>query len=259
MRRRLIRIVGVVSGLTASLAIPFFGLFPLVFWDPPPPAWDQEVRPKDIAGSWYYRGTAPGTVCEITFGTNGTYSLIRRHLSVTSTTTGSWNLSGVDNLILYPSWTRTHEEPVRWWVTSVSSNSVAPFGGDSMDPHRWMVLSRSKVAPAVSVRGLLGTTAALACAICVFVALRWGRRLIKPRTRTKERFSGLSVAPAVLPQILRMRGGDPPQRSVPARHMPGHNRLVATARRLVSQFAFFKKAEDAASETSSHEAEDDSG
>ena len=228
--------------------------------DSPPPT-RQVVEPKDLAGTWYYRGVAPGTVCEITLNPDNTYLLIHHRSSTASTNTGRWGLVPRDpsqSLWLYPFYASSISgrgavgpvAAVGWRVTSVSSNLVAPFGGDSLDPHQWAVLSRAAVEPlpeATAVgaaKGWLGVVAALTVVVCVSIGLLLWRASTELRAGKRDWSSESSVASAVLPQIQRLRGDHLSGAPVPTRHALAHRWLVATARRFVAQFPYFRKPED---------------
>ena len=117
-----------------------------------PPPTKQKVSPNDIAGSWRYPGMFPGDSGQITFDTNGTFTLVLTYKrSVTAfTNTGTWSLTSDAYLDLKPFWTSSLQKPqsierhesTRWWITSWYTKGVAPFGGDSLDPDQWALLGR---------------------------------------------------------------------------------------------------------------------
>jgi hypothetical protein len=116
----------------------------------------QEVLQKDLVGTtWRYQGAAPATNCEITFNTNATYSLVRCQPGSAVTNSGWWNVSS-PYLELFPadrfSPAFERHTPVRWWFIPVSANQVALFGGDSLNPKQWVVLSKVGGEPAVASR-----------------------------------------------------------------------------------------------------------
>src|SRR5262245_30743592 len=93
----------------------------------------QDVLQKDLMGTaWRYQGTTPTTNCEITFNSNGTYSLVRHLPGSAVTNSGWWRISS-PYLELFPSdrFSPAFERHtlVRWWFTPMSANRVALFGG----------------------------------------------------------------------------------------------------------------------------------
>jgi hypothetical protein len=250
--RRGMLVILLVAVLIIGVVLWHSGPFNSGVSTPPPP--QQAVGPKDVVGTWHYRGAAPGTVCEINLNADETYSVIHRRSSTASTNTGRWALEPRDlppSLVLYPFYTSSSSERgaidrsqgIRWWVTSASSNPVAPFGGDSVDPRRWAVLSRAKVEP-VPARDWPGMVAALTIVVCMSAGLLWWKARTKPRAGKWEWSSGLSVASAVLPRIERLRADHLSSAPIPVYHTPAHKRLVAMARRFVAQFAYFRKPEN---------------
>jgi hypothetical protein len=116
-----------------------------------PPPTQKPVALSDVAGEWQYGGMYPGDRARITFDTNGTFVLIMRYDSGAAfTNRGTWALSGAD-LELTPFWTTAiggtpkrleQHERSRWWITDWYTKSLAPFGGDSLDPDQWTLLGR---------------------------------------------------------------------------------------------------------------------
>jgi hypothetical protein len=241
------------------------------------PPTQQEVWHKDVVGTtWQYRGTAPATNCEITFNADGTYTLVRRLSGSTLTNTGWWGLSGAHlNLAPFDTFSPTGQGAierhrlVRWWFTDVSTNQVVLFGGDSLDPHRWAVLSRVGGEPAVRTdigkppRPLpvgiaparpggddltrtigFSVVAGLAVCLAVSIGLRLWRALPRPRPGKQKWSSGSSAASAILPRIQRLRGSHLSVAPVPARQTPAHNWLIATARRVLAHLTYFRKREN---------------
>ncbi len=253
MKRYLV-VTGAIAALLATVLFPWVNIVP-ARWslagpraNVPPPA-REVVGDKDIAGTWYYRGAAPGTICEITFNTNGTYSLVHRHSKLASTNAGCWQLASPD-LYLTPFWMATRRGPVErqrlvcWWLTGPPNDLVAPFGGDSLNPRRWALLSRATVEPALGgpAGGWYGLVAGLAVVLCVGVALHRGiNKALVPRPIWS---SGSSLGSAVVPQIRRLRDEALSHGPVPAHHAFAHRWLVATARRFVAQLAYFRKLEN---------------
>lgn len=86
--------------------------------------------------------------------------------------------------------------------------------------------------------------AGLAVCLAVGVGLCCWRALTKRRAERYEWSSGPGVASAILPGIQRLRGNQFSSEPLPARQTPAHNWILATARRLVAQFAFFRKREN---------------
>jgi len=150
------------------------------------------------------------------------------------------------------------QKVVFWRVTSVSSNAVAPFGGDSLDPHQWAVLSRDtagSLADGGGKPGTIGMLAAFAIILCVSIGWCGWKALMKSRAGRRERVSERSVASNVLPRIERLRHGHLSGAPVPARRALGRKWLVATARRFVAQLAYFRKPENP-DPTAPHETRD---
>ena len=116
-----------------------------------PPPTKKPVTVSDIAGGWQYAAAAGGGL--ITFDSNGTYVLILRHQGSGNgwTNKGTWTLQGAD-LMLSPFWTMDisgapridQREQVRWWITDWYGKTLAPFGGDSLDPDQYRLLERVK-------------------------------------------------------------------------------------------------------------------
>jgi hypothetical protein len=117
-----------------------------------PPPTTKKVTEADIAGTWRYAGQYPQDGAEITFHTNGIFTLVFRFKQpgAAFTNSGTWSLTGNAALELKPFWTSSvdgqkqldRRESVSWWVTSWYNSRLAPFGGDSLDPDMWAVLSR---------------------------------------------------------------------------------------------------------------------
>ncbi len=153
---------------------------------------------------------------------------------------------------------------LRWWFTDISTNEVLLFGGDSLDPHHWAVLSRAgggAIVPSGTVqpgigdsggdgsteRTMIGITlvTALAVFLAVSIGLRWLKAESKARAEKYEWPGGPGVASAILPGIQRLRGAELSGAPRPARPTPAHNWLLAAARRFVAQLAFLRNQEDA--------------
>jgi hypothetical protein len=240
--------VFLVTGLLFAFAMWSGGFFNRQVNFPRPP--QEKVEPKDFAGTWYYRGAAPGTVCEITLNTNGTYSLIHRRSNIASTNTGAWGLPGVGILWLYPFYTSSasgrgvadRTVQVEWRLTCVASNRIAPFGGDSLEANQWAILSRTPVKPRsqpIATMGSLGMVAALIFLVCA--GLFWWK--VRIRAETRERSSKSNIAAALLPQLQRLREEHLEGAPVAAHPTLAHKRLLAMARRFVAHFAYFRKPE----------------
>ena len=224
-----------------------------------PPWPERAVMPKDVLGTWHYRGAAPWIVCDITFNTNGTYSLIHRGPKTASTNAGRWEVAPGDaGVYLSPFFASStwgngaidKADVVQWWVTSVSSNAAAPFGGDSFDPRRWAVLSTARLEPSPvasavgRVWGLPAMVAVLATVLFMIAGLLCWKAWTGPRPPKQDWSSGTSMASAVLPQIEQLRSGRVSGATLSTRPMPARKRLIARARRLVAQFAYFRKPEN---------------
>jgi hypothetical protein len=183
----------------------------------------QEVLQKDLMGTtWRYQGTTP-TNCEITFNADCTYSLVRRVPGSAVTNSGRWEISS-PYLGLLPS---ERISPVferytliRWWFTPASANRVSLFGGDSLDPNHWAVLSRiggestlaSRPVSTIAASQPAGEdlirtigyslVAGLAVCFAASVGFRLWKALGKPRPAKR---SPPKRGPAILPQLDRVR------------------------------------------------------
>src|SRR5262249_46645486 len=100
-------------------------------------------------------------------------------------------------------------------------------------------------------RGRVAMVAALAVLLCVSAGLVSWKALPVLRAyiqRIQRRSSGSSVAPAILPEIERLRRSQHSGAPIRARPTPAHNWLLATARRVVARFSYFRTRENSVSQ-----------
>ncbi|HSU55639.1 MAG TPA: hypothetical protein VLT36_16405 [Candidatus Dormibacteraeota bacterium] len=219
----------------------------------------QPVATKDVVGTWYYGGMVPGSTSELTLDPNGQFSLVHRGAGPVFTNGGCWFLTRDARLMLdtlYPI-TRygTIEAPgnarvTSWGFVRLSSNSVAPLGGDSSDPRHWAVMSRDTALPLPEAvaprgegpprRGRVAMIAVLTVLLCVSAGLLSWKTLRILRAYIPSRSIRSSAASAILPEIELLRHSPPSGVPIRARPTPAHNWLLATARQVVARLSYFR-------------------
>ncbi|MGH7973319.1 MAG: hypothetical protein ACREIC_31760 [Limisphaerales bacterium] len=108
----------------------------------------------------------------------------------------------------------------------------------------------------------LGVLAVLAAYLCVSVGRRWWTKAARARALKhawkREWSSGPRGASVVLPEIQQLRKIGLSGALIHERHTPAHRWLLATARQVVAQLAFFRKAGPEKPEVGTHEPENHS-
>lgn len=218
---------------------------------------------KDVMGTWYYGGMVPGGTSKLFLDTNGNFSLVHGGAGPVFTNYGSWAF--VDGqLVLAPLDVITrkgapnHGGIARWGLVSLSSNQVAPLGGDSLDPRHWAVMSRDTALPLPEAvapggegaprRGQVAMVAALTALLCLSAGLLSWKALIRLRAYKRSRSAESSVASAILPEIERLRHSRLSGAPMGAQPTPAHNWLLATARRVVARLSYFRTRQNPVSQ-----------
>lgn len=118
-----------------------------------PEATKKIASPEDVVGEWKYPLTTSSGEAHIIFRSDGFYDLtvVNTRTKTTTSKKGTWKLDG-SSLILTPFYALNFIDPTKleqhdsitWFLTDIDNHTLAPFGGDCIDPDNWGVLSRIK-------------------------------------------------------------------------------------------------------------------